>query len=86
MAENVNQEELESLVRGTIESLKKGTESSGFHILNPIEFELAVVRITDKGGDVKLRVVEAGGKYSKEEVSKIKFKLGQGSSFRAMSR
>lgn len=34
----------------------------------------------DVGGRINILVAEAGGKYQKEELSKIKFKIGKNSS------
>ena len=68
-------EELEKFVRSTIESIKKGTPD-GFTIRGPVEFELAVVKIKEATGGFKLFVVDASGKYDKEALSRIKFKIG----------
>ena len=68
-------EELEKFVRSTIESIKKGTPD-GFTFHGPVEFEIAVVKIKEAKGGFKLFVVDASGKYDKEAVSRIKFKIG----------
>lgn len=71
MEENV---ELEKFVRSTIESIKKGTPD-GFKLDGAIEFEIAVVTVKEAKGGFKLFVVNASGKYDKEAISKIKFKI-----------
>lgn len=68
--------ELENFVRAAIEGIEKGLKE-GYVIAGDIEFEVAVVKIKGAGARVKLFVVDASGKYDKEEVSKIKFKVGQ---------
>jgi hypothetical protein len=68
-------EELEEFVRSTIEGIKKGTPD-GFALHAPIEFEVAVVKIKEVKGGFKLFVVDASGKYDKEAVSRVKFKIG----------
>lgn len=81
MAKEVHPVELETLVRETIEKIKRGTEGTGYTQMGDIEFELAIVKVSDKGGGLNIHVLDASGKYSKEELSKIKFKVGQRSPF-----
>ena len=67
-------EDLEKFVRSTIESIKKGTPD-GFVLHGPVEFEVAVVKSKEAKGGFKLFVVDASGKYDKEAVSRVKFKI-----------
>lgn len=75
MAEK-NIAELDRFVKSTIESIRKGTEDSGMVLNGNIEFELAVVKLKEGEGGVKVYVVDAGVNYSKEEISKITFEIG----------
>jgi hypothetical protein len=68
--------ELEEFVRSACISLQKGV-TEGLEIIFPIEFEIAVVSQKNAGAGLKLIVAYASGKYAKEEMNKIKFKIGQ---------
>ncbi len=65
---------LEEFINNTLANIKSGVDNR-FAIDGPIEFELAVVKIKEGDGKFRIYVVEAGAKYNKEEVSKIKFKI-----------
>ena len=56
--------------------IKKGM-TSDFYLKGDIDIELAVVKTKNVGGKFKILVAEAGGKYEKETMSKIKFKIAQ---------
>ena len=73
--------ELCKFIKSTIESINKGTEGSGISLIGEIEFELAVINLKECEGGLKVYVTNAGGKYSKEEISKIKFKIGEKSTY-----
>lgn len=75
MAEK-NIAELDKCVKSTIESILKGTEDSGMVLKGNIGFELAVVKLKEGEGGLKLYVADAGVNYSKEEISKITFEIG----------
>jgi hypothetical protein len=68
--------ELDMCVKSTIESILKGTKDSGMVLKGNIEFELAVVKLKEGEGGLKLCVANAGLNYSKEEISKITFEVG----------
>lgn len=72
----IESQELTDLVRSTIEGIEKGLQN-GYSLQGDIEFEVAIVKMKSADGGVKLVVVNASGKYNKEEVSKIKFKVSQ---------
>ena len=76
MAEK-NISELDKFVKSTIESIRKGTEDSGMVLNGNIGFELAVVKLKEGEGGVKVYVVDAGASYRKEEISKITFEIGR---------
>ena len=64
--------ELTTFVKNTLESIKQGIGEIG-DLETAVTFDLAVVRIKEAGGKLRLFVVEAGGKYQKEEISRVKF-------------
>jgi len=72
---NIESEELKDFVSSTIDSIEKGLEGKKYRLSGSIEFEVAVVNVKKKEGGVKLYVVGASGKYGKEELTKIKFKI-----------
>jgi len=72
----IDSDELKDFVRSTIESIEKGLKK-GYGLVGDIEFEVAVVNVEKAEGGIKLFVVNASGKYGKEAVSKIKFKISQ---------
>ena len=68
--------ELEDFVRSACVAIQKGV-TEGLEINFPIEFEVAVVTKKGKDGTFKLLVVNDSGNYSKQEVSRIQFKIGK---------
>ncbi len=73
---NIDSKELSDFVRSTIDGIEKGLKK-GYELSGDIEFEAAVVNLKRGEGGIKLYVVDASGKYGKEAVSKIKFKITQ---------
>jgi len=69
--------ELDKFIESTIESIRKGTEYSGVVLNGNIQFELAVVKLKEGEGGLKVYVVDAGASYRKEEISKITFEIGR---------
>ena len=72
----IESQELKNFIRSTIENIEKGLKK-GYELIGDIEFEVAVVNLKKVGGGLRLLVVDASGKYSKEAVTKIKFRVGQ---------
>lgn len=72
----IESEELKDLVRSTIEGIEKGLKE-GYSLIGDIEFEVAVVVVKKAEGGLKLLVVGASGEYTKENISKIKFKVSE---------
>lgn len=68
--------ELQEFVQSTCISIQKGL-TEGFVLDGPIKFDLAVVKIKEGGGHFRLHVLDAKGGYSKEEISRIKFKAAR---------
>jgi hypothetical protein len=71
---NVDTKQLEDFVRATIEGIERGVKK-GYEIAGDIEFEVAVVKIKEVGGGLKLHVIDASGKYDEKGVSRVKFKV-----------
>jgi hypothetical protein len=65
--------ELTEFIKTTIESVKKALDNSGCVLSSSIDFDLAIVKTKEGRGKVNILVVDAGGKYAKEEVSRITF-------------
>jgi len=61
---------LESLQDQIIEGLHDDMTLKG-----EIDVELSIVTNKEAGGKVRVFVVDAGGKYEKETISKVKFKI-----------
>lgn len=59
-------------IKNAIESASEGS----FQITSDIEFELAIINSKEKGGSIKLYVVDAKGKFEDQAISKIKFTMG----------
>lgn len=72
---SVEGSELEKFISSTIESIRKALPREG-RILGTIRFELAVVTTKSTEGGMKILVIHAGGKYVKEELSRITFEIG----------
>ncbi len=71
----VEDSELEKFVQSTIESIRRALPKEG-RIIGSIRFELAVVTTRSAEGGLKIFVAHAGGKYAKEELSRITFEIG----------
>lgn len=72
----INSDELSQYVKSTIEGMEKGLKE-GYKLKGEIEFELGVINTKQGKGGLKIKVVNLGGGLSKENVSKIKFKVGR---------
>lgn len=70
----IDSEELKELIRSTIQSIEEGVTEK-YQLKGAIEFNLAVVNVKKAEGGIKLLVVDASGKYSKETISKIRFEI-----------
>lgn len=68
--------ELEDFVRSACLGIQKGV-TEGLEIKFPIEFEVAVVIQRENDGAFKLLVINDSGNYAKQEVSRVRFKIGK---------
>ena len=67
---------LQDFIKSVSDEVSKSQKSGSFELLTPIDFEISIsVKKEGKGG-IELLVVGAGGKYEKNEVSRIRFSLG----------
>jgi hypothetical protein len=72
----VESKELEDFVRSACLSIQKGV-TEGLEVKFPIEFEVSVVTKKDNDEKFKLLVVNDSEDYAKQEISRIKFKIGK---------
>ena len=72
---NIESKELEEYIKSSITAIKNGVEGTGFKIIKPIEFNLAVINTAEGGGGLKIYVVKAEGKLKSEEINHIKFEV-----------
>ncbi len=68
--------ELTEFITAVSEGITKGQKQGILELLTPIEFEISVAIKKEGKGGVNITLIEAGGKYEKESVSKIKFAMG----------
>ena len=66
--------DLGEYLRSIETALKEGHDTK-FGKIEDIILELAIVNTKEGGGGFKILVVELGGKFKKEEISKITIKL-----------
>jgi len=68
-------EDLKDIVSSTIESIREGMKGQETGVVGPIEFELAVIKSKEAKGGLRFFLADASGKYSKDSISRIKFKV-----------
>ena len=68
-------EDLKEIVSSTLSSISEGLKDKNCQLLGEIEFELAIIKKGDMKGGLKFIIADASGKYSKESVSRVKFKV-----------
>jgi hypothetical protein len=72
---NIESRELQEYIKSSITAIKNGVEGTGFKIIKPIEFNLAITNTVEGSGDIKIYVAKAEGKLKSEEISHIKFEV-----------
>lgn len=82
----VNSSELTDFINAVKESIEKTQTQNSFELIKPIEFEISVIVKKEGRGGVNIAIVEAGGKYEKESVSKIKFSMGNPHSWEELEK
>jgi hypothetical protein len=68
--------ELEDFVRSSCVGIQKGVPE-GLEVNFPIEFEVAVVFKKENDKTYRILVIDNSGKYTEQEISRIKFKIGK---------
>ena len=58
-----------------IRAIKNGLKDTGFDIKKPIEFDLAIMNVSEGSGGLKIYVAKAEGKFKSEEINHIKFEV-----------
>lgn len=72
----IESKELQDFIHATLTAIKGGlAEHKDFTVDGPVAFSLAVVNTQEKGGGIKIYVTNASGKFKKEQVSKLEFKI-----------
>ncbi len=69
-----DEEEIEEFIRTFLNGVEEGLGNK-YEVKGDIDFEIAVAITKKVGGGFKIFVVDAEGKYSKEKLSKVKFKV-----------
>lgn len=72
---STNSEELAEFIKSTITGIKKGMDGEDFIMVEPIKFNVAVAKMKEAGGGFKIYVVDAGGKYKAEEITRVQFEI-----------
>ncbi|MDE2038380.1 MAG: hypothetical protein KGI69_04200 [Patescibacteria group bacterium] len=70
---DIESKELQDYIESSIKAISSGVAKSGYKIIKPIEFNLAVTNITEGKGGLKIYVASAEGKLKSEEISHIRF-------------
>jgi|APSaa5957512535_1039671.scaffolds.fasta_scaffold108884_2 hypothetical protein len=69
-------DKLENFVNAVTTGITQGIPE-GFRLKGDIDIELVVVSSKEVGGKFSIMIAEAGGKYEKEELSRIKFTIAK---------
>ncbi len=78
---DLDSSELTEFINAVREGVLKTQKQGSFELLTPIEFEISIgVKKKGKGG-LNIAIVNAGGKYENESISKIKFSIGNPTSW-----
>ena len=72
---NIESKELQEYINSSITAIKNGVAGTGFKIVKPIEFNLAVTNTAEGSGGLKIYVAKAEGKLKSEEISHLKFEV-----------
>lgn len=69
-------ENLDEFVKTITTQINEGIPDTHY-LKGDIEVELSIISSKNVGGKLNIMIAEAGGKYQKEELSKIKFKIAK---------
>ena len=67
--------DLKDIVSTTIESIREGMKDAKCGVAGTIDFEVAVVKSKEGKSGFRFFIADASGKYSKESISKVSFKV-----------
>ena len=70
-----DEKEISEFIKATLQGIRNGIAGENVVLTEPIKFDLAVTKIKEGGGGVKVYVMDAGGKYKAEEITKIQFEV-----------
>jgi hypothetical protein len=76
-------EDLKELISTTIESIRAGVKGKDCGVSGDIDFEVSIIKSKEAKGGFKILIADASGNYSKESISKIKFKIASKNTDRA---
>jgi hypothetical protein len=71
----LDEKEISEFIKASLQGIRNGISSDNFALTESIKFNLAVITIKEGGGGFKIHVVDAGGKYRAEEITKIEFQV-----------
>lgn len=72
----IGSKELTDFITAVNEGITKGQKQGTLELVTPIEFEISVAIKKEGKGGLNITLLEAGGKYEKESISRIKFAMG----------
>ncbi len=78
--------ELTAFITAVSDGVAKSQKQGVLELVTPIEFEISVTIKNQGKGGLNIIIVEAGGKYEKESISKIKFSMGDPKSVEQMDK
>jgi hypothetical protein len=68
--------DLSEYVKSVVEGVTSGTPN-GFELKGNIRFDVSVVKVKEAGGNLRIMVVDLGGKVAQQNVSRICFEVGR---------
>ena len=71
----IDSKELKNFIRSALDAIRDGIGTEDFHLDGPVKFSLAVVNKSERSGGLKIYVTNATGKFNKEQISKLEFKV-----------
>lgn len=72
---SIDEKEISEFIKAAIQGIRNGISGQNVMLIEPIKFNLAVTKIKEGGGGVKIHVVDAGGKYKTEEITRMEFEV-----------
>lgn len=82
----IDSTELTDFIHAVKEGISKTEKDGEFTLLTPIDFEISIAVTKEGKGKVNIAIVDAGGKYEKESITKIRFSMGNPSSLEQLEK